>query len=1586
YILNEKEVQKKTYAQCLISLRGVCLGGSRSRSSTSGVFKKIVQEILKNTVLHVYHFLFACRERCNQFTCDAILKGDWVKKGRTCSTNTHKSNSPRSVVHKIDRSPTRTNRPYVNSARPQTTQDLMIIFIQRVQRLERELKARTPIQKVDRGRSRSVMAWVPKKRVAPAEEFALLVKIILSQRCINVSQRHINNSQQLCDSYARMVPAAAKVKEHKCKEIAKPITPPSETASKEDNDPEQAQRDKDMQKNLVLIAKYFKRIYKPTNNNLRTSSNSRNKNVDTTPRYKIDAHSGQFGNQRTECRNPKRVKDSAYHKEKMLMCKQTEQGVPLQAKHNMAKIQDVPTAETGADSKPLEHVQNDAGYNVFANDLQHFEQSESVSNTCLVEMDDSNVILDSPDICEDDIQNDQMILIPDGEETLALERESRSKLNKDLVRPYDYTTLNSLYEKFKPPTQEYEIQLAYANEIRRKMWRKSFVKYKPNIYKNVGFLPVSKSISKIQQAYNVVTNNINYFKEIVDNAWIKHSKDQFRAPTAQDMEILIQTCLMPLAIKTQNDSFRFVHELKQEMHADLKVYYVKGLNHNLFSVGQFCDVDLEVAFRKSTCFVRDRQGNNLLTSNRGSNLYTISLQESTSLIPLCLMAKASPTQAWLWHRRLSHLNFNYINLLSKKDIVIGLPKLKYASFLNDKKASDYDKPDPIPQRQDVSSSIDANVPPQQESNLLFGYLYDEFFNACSNPQDKQPTTNIQPTSAPSTPTYVHAEENNDGQAEEEHLPDDEFTNPFSFLNGPLKEEVYVAQPDGFVDPDHPKKVYRLKKALYELKQAPRVWYDKLLKFLTSKGFTKGLQIHQYPRGIFINQAKYALKILHKHGMDKGQSIGTPMAMKPKLDADLSGNPVDQTDYHSKIRSFMYLTSSRLDIVQAKGPRFGLTAFSDADHAGCIDSRKSTSGGIQFLGDKLVSWMSKKQNCTAMSSTKAEYVALSASCAQAIWIRTQLQDYGFNHNKILLYCDSQSAIAISCNPVQHSRTKHIHTRYHFIKEHVENGIIELYFVRTEYQLADMFTKSLPEDRFKYLVRSGRIPVSAAKPKAAASTSAAKPVNTAGPKQSVNVSKSRSTFHKSHSPIRRSFYNVTSHSRRNSTERVNTTGSKAVSDVKGNRVIAVKTSVGNKAYLADYQEINDGGFVAFDSSRGKITGKGNQTDKNAGPQDTNGNAGTQDNVDAIKEVSDQHYMVLSLWSFISSTFKSSDDKAADDKPKDDMGSKNVEEPVNKEDQAYRDELDRLMIQEKGASDAADALTKEFEQGCMDQRRATKAGITNSFNIVIQSMGAEADFNNMESFTIISPIPTHRVHVDHLKDQILGDPKSSVQIKGTAKKSSGAHAFVSYIHKQRIDLPYGNKATGTKWVYRNKKDERGIIVMNKARMVAQGHKQEEGIYYDEVFAPVAGIKAIIIFLAFASFMGFIVYQIDVKRAFLCGTIEEEVYVSQPPCFIDPQFPNKVYVDDIIFRSTKKSLCDEFEALMHKRYQMSSMEELTFFLGIQVTQKLSHLHAVKRIFRYLKGQPKLGLWYPRDSPFNLESYSDSDYAGANLDRKSIT
>ncbi|GJW51420.1 hypothetical protein Tco_0092771 [Tanacetum coccineum] len=153
---------------------------------------------------------------------------------------------------------------------------------------------------------------------------------------------------------------------------------------------------------------------------------------------------------------------------------------------------------------------------------------------------------------------------------------------------------------------------------------------------------------------------------------------------------------------------------------------------------------------------------------------------------------------------------------------------------------------------------------------------------------------------------------------------------------------------------------------------------------------------------------------------------------------------------------------------SKDTNMSLTAYADVDHAGCQDTRRSTSGSAQFLSDKLVSWSSKKQKCTAISSTEAEYISLSGCCAQILWMRSQLTDYGFQFNKIPLYCDNKSAIALCCNNVQHSRAKHIDVRYHFIKEQVENGIVELYFVRTEYQLADIFTKPLPRERFNFLI--------------------------------------------------------------------------------------------------------------------------------------------------------------------------------------------------------------------------------------------------------------------------------------------------------------------------------------------------------------------------------------------------------------------------------------------------------------------------------------------------------------------------------------
>ncbi|GJZ56296.1 hypothetical protein Tco_0611489 [Tanacetum coccineum] len=314
---------------------------------------------------------------------------------------------------------------------------------------------------------------------------------------------------------------------YKGKEIAKPITPPSESTSEENSDPKQAQKDKDMQRNLALIAKYFKKIYKPTNNNLRTSSNSRNKNVDTSPR------------------KLKRVKDYTYHKEKMLLCKQAEKGVPLQAE----QADWLEETDEEIDEQELEAHYS---YIIKIQERHHSKQPESISNTCVVEKVDSNVILDSPDMCDNDIQTEQ-----------------------------------------------------YAKECDDK---------------------------------RVIVQLILF---IVDSGCTKHMTG--------NLKLLCNFVEKYLGIiYFSNDQFAPIlgyGDLVQGNITINRVYYVKSLNHTLFSVGQFCDADLEVAFWKSNCFVINLQGNNLLTDNHGYDLYTISLQETTSSTPIYFMAKALPTQA-----------------------------------------------------------------------------------------------------------------------------------------------------------------------------------------------------------------------------------------------------------------------------------------------------------------------------------------------------------------------------------------------------------------------------------------------------------------------------------------------------------------------------------------------------------------------------------------------------------------------------------------------------------------------------------------------------------------------------------------------------------------------------------------------------------------------------------------------------------------------------------------------------------------------------------------------------------------------------
>jgi hypothetical protein len=377
----------------------------------------------------------------------------------------------------------------------------------------------------------------------------------------------------------------------------------------------------------------------------------------------------------------------------------------------------------------------------------------------------------------------------------------------------------------------------------------------------------------------------------------------------------------------------------------------------------------------------------------------------------------------------------------------------------------------------------------------------------------------------------------------------------AFLNGPIKEEVYVEQLPGFEDSEYPNHIYKLSKALYGLKQAPRAWYECLWDILITNVFkvgkadptlfTKtiakdlficqiyvddiifgstnkstceefsrimihkfeismmgelnyflGFQIKQLQEGTFISQTKYIQDTLKKFGMKNVKPIKTPMGTNGHLDLDMGGKSVDQKVYRSMIGSLLYLCASRPDIMLSicmcarfqanpkeihlravkrimrylvytpkfglwypKGSIFDLIGYSDADYVGCKIDRKSTSGTCQFLGRSLVSWASNKQNSVALSTAEAEYIAASHCCAQLLWMRQTLRDYGYKLSKVPLLCDSESAMRMANNPVEHSCTKHIDIWYHFLRDHQQKGDIEIAYVSTHNQLADIFTKPL-----------------------------------------------------------------------------------------------------------------------------------------------------------------------------------------------------------------------------------------------------------------------------------------------------------------------------------------------------------------------------------------------------------------------------------------------------------------------------------------------------------------------------------------------
>nr|GEX82032.1 integrase, catalytic region, zinc finger, CCHC-type, peptidase aspartic, catalytic [Tanacetum cinerariifolium] len=645
-----------------------------------------------------------------------------------------------------------------------------------------------------------------------------------------------------------------------------------------------------------------------------------------------------------------------------------------------------------------------------------------------------------------------------------------------------------------------------------------------------------------------------------------------------------------------------------------RVYFIEGLGHNLFPVGQFCDSDLEVTFRRNACFVRNLEEVDLLKGDRSTNLYTINLHEMASASPICLMARASSTKSWLWHQRLSHLNFDTINDLARNDLVAGLPKFKYhkehlcpsceqgkskrashpakpvpnsrqslhllhmdlcgpmriasingkryvlvivdaysrytweivtacftqnrsiihcrfnktpyelingrkldISFLHVFGALCYSKNDredigklgakgdigffigyfaescayriynrrtkKIMETMNVSfdelstmdfkqrsskpglqsmtsgnicsghdltyapSTITTQQPSEGELDLLFEAMYDDYIGGqpldtartvppAQEPQVRQ-TSTTSTTMADIAPTLTnsssHATNIPITSQDVDELNPNAMVDGNTFVNPFANSSTSVAASSC---------AYSMQEELIQFKRLD-VWV-----------------LVPTPDNI----SPLTLKWLFKNKHDEEQTV-----IRNKSRLVIRGYRQEEgIDFEESFAPVARMEAIRILLAYAVHKSF--TVFQmDMKTAFLHGYLKEDVYVCQPEGEKLVSLSSKKQDCTALSTAEAKYVSLFPCCAQVLWMQTQLTDYGFHFNKIPIYCDSKLAIAISCNPVQHSRTKHIAVRYHFIKEDVEKGTIELYFVKTDYQLADIFTKALPADRFNYLVR-------------------------------------------------------------------------------------------------------------------------------------------------------------------------------------------------------------------------------------------------------------------------------------------------------------------------------------------------------------------------------------------------------------------------------------------------------------------------------------------------------------------------------------
>nr|GEX03570.1 integrase, catalytic region, zinc finger, CCHC-type, peptidase aspartic, catalytic [Tanacetum cinerariifolium] len=566
---------------------------------------------------------------------------------------------------------------------------------------------------------------------------------------------------------------------------------------------DETSKDKEINKLMALISLSFKKIYKPTNNNLQTSSNTSTLVVQQSGIQCYNCK--EYGHVARECQKLKRAKDAAYHKKNMLLCKKEEAGFQLNAEqanlrddtHDkpddqeleahyiyMAQIQEVTSdaADNSGpifDTEPLQKVPNNDNYNVFSIESEHPKKSNSINGTYLIEQDEHNVIIDSLDMSydreqvdhddddDDDLAN-ECDLLASLIEKLKCEiddNKNRNKLletsNKALVEKLkgeieDFENKNKSLELSNNHFKEANNELSKTNQLMFKDLKKfqaeldryHDVKYASKVEinyslksqletqktqflneidrlsreyyyadhmnailgvisstsvsrpqlksnqiedrfmlnnsqgkklevedhrRNVKFSNNKTSVTAFNDSLNAKTSNVNFVCVTCGKWCSKHMTGNLKLLT-NFMEKFLGT------VKFKNDQIAPIlgyGDLIQGPVTIKRDNYVKGLKHNLFSVDQFCDVDLEVAFRKSTCYIRNLKENDLLTGSRGTDLYSITIQDTSSPNLICLMAKATSSQVCLWHHRISHLNFDTINLLSKNDIVIGIPKLKF---------------------------------------------------------------------------------------------------------------------------------------------------------------------------------------------------------------------------------------------------------------------------------------------------------------------------------------------------------------------------------------------------------------------------------------------------------------------------------------------------------------------------------------------------------------------------------------------------------------------------------------------------------------------------------------------------------------------------------------------------------------------------------------------------------------------------------------------------------------------------------------------------------------------------------------------